>query len=142
MSLRAPKGRFLAENKEQTSGDEAKRFSDEQKQLSREELLNCTDVRLDRQTCMQFCQRLMRTAATQLLQGKGELVVDGVRTSGKWLTASSCEFEKVLERQQIDIFSFQTICQMFKDEYGFVFDESARVIRVAKPVRHPWSNNG
>lgn len=142
MSLRAPKGRFLAENKEQTSGDEAKRFSGEQKQLSREELLNCTDVRLDRQTCMQFCQRLMRTAATQLLQGKGELVVDGVRTSGKWLTASSCEFEKVLERQQIDIFSFQTICQMFKDEYGFVFDESARVIRVAKPVRHPWSNNG
>lgn len=142
MSLRAPKGRFLAESTEQTSGDEAKRFSGEQKQLSREELLNCTDVRLDRQTCMQFCQRLMRTAATQLLQGKGELVVDGVRTSGKWLTASSCEFEKVLERQQIDIFSFQTICQMFKDEYGFVFDESARVIRIAKPVRHPWSNNG
>lgn len=142
MSLRAPKGRFLAENKEQISEEVAKKLPGEQKLLSREELLNCTDVRLDRQTCMQFCQRLMRTAAAQLLQGEGELVVDGVRTSGKWLTASSNEFEKVLERQQIDIFSFQTICQMFKDDCGFVFDESARVIRIAKPAGHPWSSNG
>lgn len=142
MSLRAPKGRFLAENKEQISEEVAKKLPGEQKLLSREELLNCTDVRLDRQTCMQFCQRLMRTAAAQLLQGEGELVVDGVRTSGKWLTASSNEFEKVLERQQIDIFSFQTICQMFKDDCGFVFDESARVIRIAKPAGHPWNSNG
>ena len=142
MSLRAPKGRFLAENKEQISEEEAKRLPDEQKLLSREELLNCTDVRLDWQTCMQFCQRLMRTAAVQLLQGKGELVVDGVTTSGKWLTASSGEFEKVLERQQIDIFSFQTICQMIKDDCGFVFDESARVIRIAKPAENHRSNDG
>lgn len=142
MSLRAPKGRFMAENKEQIFEGEAKQFPDEQKLLSRDELLNCTDVRLDRQTCMQFCQRLLKTAAAQLLQGKGELVVDGVTTSGKWLTASSCEFEKVLERQQIDIFSFQTICQMINDDCGFVFDESARVIRIAKPAENHRSNDG
>lgn len=145
-ALRAPKGRFLEEKPETpkptSQPEETKQIQEpaqepvqEQILLRPDELHNKADVKLNDRTCKEFCFRLVKTAEHQLLQGKGELVVDGVSESEQRLSASSAPFEKVLERYGMDVFAFQTICRMFKQDTGFVLDEKARVIRIAKPNR-------